>query len=234
MSSSLDKLQTLLGYRFSQRSLLETALTHRSFGHSHYERLEFLGDSILGAVIATLLYRRFPALPEGDLSRFRSHLVREDSLHRLAVTIHLGDCLRLGEGEQKSGGKTRASILADALEAVIAAVYLEAGFEGTSLVIEQLFADALDALDGLEISQALKDPKTRLQEWLQARKLPLPDYRLISTSGAAHAQVFHVACNIGGKQALSGNGKGKNRRLAEQNAAHDVLRQLEASVTTAA
>ncbi|MDR0233814.1 MAG: ribonuclease III [Zoogloeaceae bacterium] len=224
MTSPQDKLETALGYRFSDRKFRDTALTHRSYSHSHYERLEFLGDSVLGLTISTLLYRRFPELPEGDLSRLRAHLVKEDSLHQIALSLHLGDYLYLGEGELKSGGKNRASILADSLEALFAAIYLESGFQVVSEVIEKLFAPSIAAIAP---GQSLKDPKTRLQEWLQGQRLPLPTYSLLATSGAAHAQLFHVACAIEAPYSLKSEGQGKSRRLAEQAAAEAALDLLE-------
>ncbi|MCL2021255.1 MAG: ribonuclease III [Betaproteobacteria bacterium] len=225
MISAQDKLETALGYRFADKKFRDTALTHRSYSHPHYERLEFLGDSVLGLAVSALLYRRFPELPEGDLSRLRAHLVREDSLHRIALSLDLGDCLYLGEGEQKSGGKERVSILADALEALFAAVYLESGFQAASEVIERLFASSIAAIVP---GQSLKDPKTRLQEWLQGQKLPLPAYQLLATSGAAHAQLFHVSCTVEAPYSLKSKGQGKSRRLAEQAAAEAVLVLLEA------
>lgn len=224
MAAVQDKLEAALEYRFADRKLRNAALTHRSYSPHHYERLEFLGDSVLELVIATLLYRRFPELPEGDLSRLRSHLVNEDSLYRLALGIHLGDSLFLGEGEQKSGGRNRASILADALEALFAAIYLESGLAQASEVIEKLFAPTLAAIVP---GQSLKDAKTRLQEWLQGQKLPLPTYQLLTTSGAAHAQLFHVACAIEAPYSLKSEGQGKSRRLAEQAAAQAALAMLE-------
>ncbi|MCL2075632.1 MAG: ribonuclease III [Betaproteobacteria bacterium] len=222
--SPQDKLETALGYRFSDKKFRDTALTHRSFSLSHYERLEFLGDSVLGLAVSTFLYRRFPELPEGDLSRLRAHLVREGSLHRIALSLDLGDCVYLGEGEQKSGGRERASILADSLEAIFAAIYLESGFQAASEVIERLFASTIAAIVP---GQSLKDPKTRLQEWLQGQKLPLPTYQLMTTSGAAHAQLFFVSCAIEAPYSITSEGQGKSRRLAEQAAAEAALAILE-------
>jgi len=224
MTSAQDKLETALGYRFSDKKFRNTALTHRSYSHPHYERLEFLGDSVLGLAVSALLYRRFPELPEGDLSRLRAHLVKEDTLHRIALSLDLGDCIYLGEGEQKSGGKGRASILADALEAIFAAIYLESGFEAAAEVIEKLFAPLIASIVP---GQSLKDPKTRLQEWLQGQRLPLPTYTLLNTSGAAHAQLFHVACAIDAPYSLKSEGQGKSRRLAEQEAARAALLLLK-------
>jgi ribonuclease-3 len=223
-ASSLERLEIALGHRFTNEKLRDTALTHKSFGIPHYERLEFLGDSVLGFVIASLLYHRFPGLPEGDLSRLRAHLVREHSLYQLALQLHLGDCLRLGEGELRSGGKARVSILADAFEALLAAIYLEAGFAKVAATIEKLFAEPLAAIVP---GESMKDPKTRLQEWLQGQRESLPAYHLQATTGAAHAQVFHVVCEIGGRHALKSEGHGGSRRLAEQAAAEAALALLE-------
>jgi ribonuclease-3 len=213
-----------LGHDFSDESLLQTALTHRSYGTPNNERLEFLGDGILDFVIAAALYHRFPSLPEGDLSRLRANLVRQESLHRLALTLGVGKVLRLGEGELRSGGAERPSILADALEALFGAIYLDAGFQAAQSVIEQLYVSQLDEL---KPGQFQKDAKTRLQEWLQGRKKPLPRYQLLETSGAAHDQRFEVACEID-NPVLRTIGHGASRRIAEQVAAEQTLRELEA------
>jgi ribonuclease-3 len=222
-SSPAAWLEGVLDYRFRDRALLTTALTHRSFGAPHYERLEFLGDGVLDCVIAALLYRRFPDLPEGDLSRLRSSLVCQDALCRLALEINLGQALRLGEGEVKSGGAGRPSILADVLEAILGAIYLDGGFEAATAVIERLFAGQLAALAS---GQAMKDAKTRLQEWLQGRHQPLPRYVLLETTGAAHEQTFRALCQID-SQDIRAEGAGSSRRLAEQAAAANALRFLE-------
>jgi len=211
-----------LGHSFSDPSLLRTALTHRSFGTPNNERLEFLGDGILDCVIAAVLYRRFPELPEGDLSRLRANLVRQEALHGLALKLDIGNSLRLGEGELKSGGASRPSILADALEALFGAIYLDAGFDAASAVIARLYAPLLE---GLKPGQFQKDAKTRLQEVLQGRKKPLPRYLLLETSGAAHEQSFVVACEID-QPALRTTGAGSSRRIAEQNAAEQALKAL--------
>ena len=211
-----------LGHSFSDPSLLRTALTHRSFGTPNNERLEFLGDGILDCVIAAVLYRRFPELPEGDLSRLRANLVRQEALHGLALKLDIGNSLRLGEGELKSGGASRPSILADALEALFGAIYLDAGFDAASAVIARLYAPLLE---GLKPGQFQKDAKTRLQEVLQGRKKPLPRYLLLETSGAAHEQSFVVACEID-QPALRTTGAGCCRRIAEQNAAEQALKAL--------
>ena len=189
----------------------------------HYERLEFLGDGVLDFVVAAVLFRRFPDLPEGDLSRLRSNLVRQDTLHQLALHLGLSDCLRLGEGEMKSGGRQRPSILADVLEAIFGAIYLDSGFDATAEVIERLFAEQVTALVP---GQGMKDPKTRLQEWLQGRHLALPNYLLLGTSGAAHEQMFRVRCQIDSR-GIQEEGEGSSRRLAEQAAAANALLILE-------
>lgn len=213
-----------LGHQFSDPSLLRTALTHRSFGTPNNERLEFLGDGILDFIIADLLYRRFQELPEGDLSRLRANLVKQDTLHRLALTVDIGQHLRLGEGELKSGGAQRPSILADALEAVFGAIYLDAGFAAAQQAIASLYGASIDEL---KPGHFQKDAKTRLQEWLQGRKKSLPRYQLVATSGAAHEQSFSVACEIE-SPALRTLGEGNSRRIAEQAAAEKALKELNA------
>jgi len=217
-------LAPAVGYQFRDRRLLQTALTHRSFGADHNERMEFIGDGVLNCAIAVELYRRQPNLAEGDLSRLRAQLVRQDSLFRIAQGLGLGAMLRLGEGELRSGGAERPSILADALEALIGAIYLDAGFDAAAAVIARLYADAFATLrpDGV----ASKDPKTRLQEWLQARKKALPRYVLQETSGAAHEQRFRVCCEID-TFSVRTIGEGNSRRLAEQSAAEAALKELE-------
>ena len=215
-------LEQALGHVFKTPGLLQTALTHRSHSSPHNERLEFLGDAVLNATIARCLFDLFPDLPEGDLSRLRANLVRQDSLHRLARQLSLGNFLRLGEGELKSGGCKRPSILADALEALFGAVWLDAGCEAAGAVISRLYADMLTEITP---GQPIKDAKTRLQEWLQGRHLPLPRYSLSATEGQAHAQQFHMACDI---EALSlrTEGFGGSRRAAEQMAAERALEEL--------
>jgi ribonuclease III len=204
-----------IGHQFGQEPLLQQALTHRSHGQPNNERLEFLGDGVLNCVVANLLYRRFPELPEGDLSRLRAHLVKEATLGEIAFSLALGDHMRLGEGELKSGGWRRPSILADALEAIIGAVFLDAGFPAAEAVVTRLFAPFLENIDPRSIG---KDPKTLLQEYLQGRKLALPEYTLLATEGEAHNQTFCVECRI---RALSirTEGRGVSRRAAEQKAA---------------
>jgi ribonuclease-3 len=222
MAGSLEPLQQALGYQFRNLSLLKQALTHRSFGTPHYERLEFVGDSILNLAIAVALFERFQQLREGDLSRLRAGLVKQDTLFRLAETLELGRYLWLGEGEMKSGGARRPSILADALEAIFAAVYLDSGFEVARDVVVNLFAKQLAAINP---NAASKDPKTALQEWLQARKRALPRYELVEILGEAHAQQFEVSCVIENPPIIT-HGNGASRRIAEQVAAQRVLDQL--------
>lgn len=219
---SISRLLAKLGYSFENETLLQTALTHRSQGTPHNERLEFLGDGILNFVVAALLFERFPDLQEGDLSRLRAHMVRQDTLHKLADSLELGNELRLGEGEMKSGGSRRPSILADALEALFGAIYLDGGFERAQETIIRLYAPILTELHPGEV---MKDAKTRLQEWLQGRRKPLPQYQLVETIGAAHDQRFQVACVID-NPALRTSGVGTSRRLAEQAAAEEALKAL--------
>ena len=212
-------LQERLQHRFSDPQLLAQALTHRSFSADHNERIEFLGDSVLNLAVAGLLYEQLSALPEGDLSRVRANLVKQDTLHNLAVVLGLSGLLRLGEGEAKSGGQKRPSMLADALEAVIGAVYLDAGFDVASALVRRLFKD-------VEVNpqmQAIgKDPKTELQEWLQGRKMNLPIYRVVGTMGAAHQQTFDVECEIS-EFGRAERGIGGSRRAGEQAAAAAML-----------
>jgi ribonuclease-3 len=217
--SDWQDLESLLGHRFSDRKLLHEALTHRSFGAPHNERLEFLGDSVLNLVIATELFERYEDLREGELSRLRAALVREQTLHELALGLRLGHWLRLGEGEHKSGGSQRPSILADALEAVFGAVYSDGGFTAARGVIRRLYESRFQLLDPAAPS---KDPKTRLQELVQARHLPLPVYSVLSTRGAAHDQVFEVECTVESFDVRT-RGTGASRRLAEQDAARHAL-----------
>lgn len=221
----LDALQKAIGHRFSRLDLLQQAVTHRSFGSPHNERLEFLGDSIVNCVTAIALFERFGELREGDMSRLRANLVRQEALHRLAEGLKLGEYLRLGEGEMKSGGHRRPSILADALEAIFAAVFLDAGFEAAKAVIDQLYASSIASLDP---ARALKDPKTALQEWLQGRRMPLPKYSLADARGEAHQQEFEVECEITGL-GLKTRGIGVSRRAAEQQSAQRALELLPKS-----
>lgn len=218
-------LEQALGHVFRQPGLLRQALTHRSHSSPHNERLEFLGDGILNCAIAIVLYQRFPQLKEGELSRLRAHLVRQEALAEIALALGVGDALRLGEGELKSGGFRRPSILADALEAIFAALYLDADFETVKAAIERLYQERLASIDP---SQAGKDAKTALQEWLQGRRLPLPHYELLETLGAAHAQEFVVVCRIPALD-LEAKGRGNSRRAAEQEAAQAALVRLTKS-----
>lgn len=195
------------------------ALTHRSFSADHNERIEFLGDSVLNLAVAGLLYEQLSQLPEGDLSRVRANLVKQDTLHQLAVTLGLPALLRLGEGEAKSGGQKRPSILADALEAVIGAVYLDGGFQKADLLVRRLFKDV--AINP-QMPAIGKDPKTELQEWLQGRKMNLPIYRVVGTMGAAHKQTFDVECEIS-EFGRAERGIGGSRRAGEQAAAAAML-----------
>jgi ribonuclease-3 len=219
LSPNLLALQKRLQHDFSDPGLLVRALTHRSFSADHNERVEFLGDSVLNLAVAGLLYEQLSELPEGDLSRVRANLVKQETLHQLAVTLGLPDLLRLGEGEAKSGGQKRPSILADALEAVIGAVFLDAGFDTAAALVRRLFKD-------VEINprmQAIgKDPKTELQEWLQGRKMNLPIYRVVGTQGAAHKQTFDVECEIA-EYRRAERGIGGSRRAGEQAAAAAML-----------
>ncbi len=215
----LSALQVRLGYAFRDRALLQQALTHRSFSADHNERLEFLGDSVLNLAVAHLLYRQLASLPEGDLSRVRANLVKQDTLHQLAQALDVPQALRLGEGELRSGGQKRPSILADALEAVIGAVYLDGGPAAAQGLVERLFAQLEIAP---QMQAAAKDPKTELQEWLQGRKLALPQYAVIATTGAAHRQIFEVACEVP-QLRQSQRGFGPSRRAAEQAAAAALL-----------
>ena len=220
----LADLERQLGHAFANPALASQALTHRSFGTPHNERLEFLGDALLNCAVATLLYDRFGSLPEGDLSRARAALVNQASLSDLAGKLGLGDRLRLGEGELKSGGFRRPSILADALEALLGAVYLDGGFDAVRRAVETLLADRLERPEGLPVG---KDPKTALQEHLQARRLALPRYSVKRTEGEAHDQTFTVECRVE-ELGLASEGKGSSRRAAEQAAAEALLPQLEA------
>lgn len=217
-----DSLLRSIDYRFSDSKLLSQALTHRSYGQPNNERLEFLGDSVVNHVVALSLFERFPGLNEGELSRLRAHLVCQGALYELAQEVGLGEHLLLGEGERKSGGHRRPSILSDAFEALIAAIFLDGGYAAAKTFVNQMFATRLDRLDP---EQSLKDPKTRLQEWLQARKRPLPKYEMVDVQGEAHAQAFHVDCIINSN--LKTRGSGTSRRNAEQASAAAALDILE-------
>lgn len=223
MTAACKPLETHLGHTWRGRNLLAQALTHRSHGASNNERLEYLGDGILNCVVGLMLYQRFPDLPEGRLSRLRANLVNQESLHEIARDLDLGSYLRLGEGELKSGGASRPSILADALESLFGAAFLDGGFETARAMIERLFSERIHAINPTVQG---KDPKTRLQEWLQSRRHGLPLYTLIDTSGQAHAQTFHVECQIAALK-ITTMGQGCNRKTAEQVAAEAALAQLE-------
>lgn len=222
MNPLLESLQQRLGYRFSEPGLLTRALTHRSFGADHNERLEFLGDAVLSLAVSSLLYERYAGSDEGDLTRIRAHLVREDSLHRLALQLGLPQVLRLSEGEAKGGGAQRPSILADALEAVIGASFVDGGYAAAREVVRGLLGEliASSASDNWA-----KDAKTALQEWLQARRLAVPSYRITETRGQAHAQTFEVECAVPALS-LAKSGEGRSRRAAEQDAARRMLDEL--------
>ncbi|MBU0621259.1 MAG: ribonuclease III [Gammaproteobacteria bacterium] len=211
-----------LGYRFRQPQLLQRALTHRSYSAAHNERLEFLGDSVLNCTIAKFLYTANPDLPEGDLSRLRSNLVNQQTLATLAQQLELGEQLLLGEGERKSAGHKRPSILADALEAVFGAVILDADFAEAEKVILGLFIPYLSRVD---LQTLGKDPKTLLQEFLQGRKLALPQYNVLEIKGEAHAQTFIVSCEIP-QLDVKTRGEGASRRVAEQIAAESAYQQI--------
>lgn len=215
MTPDLRRLSKQIAYNFKESALLRQALTHRSHGSPHNERLEFLGDSVLSLAISSKLIHDFPRLTEGDLSRVRAHLVKEPTLAEIAQGLQLGDYMRLGEGELKSGGFRRPSILADALEALLGAIYLDSGFEESSRVIDAMFAPIIAKLDPKNLS---KDPKTQLQEYLQSRKLSLPRYSIIATEGEAHEQHFKLECIISDLD-IRAQGEGASRRKAEQEAA---------------
>jgi ribonuclease-3 len=217
-----ERLQHRIGYTFGRADLLTQALTHRSHGIPHNERLEFLGDSVLNCVIAAELFQRFDRLPEGDLSRLRANLVRQEALHQVAQGLALGEHLRLGEGELKSGGFARPSILADAFEALVGAIFLDGGFVAAQGTIRRLYEPVLAGLDPKTLG---KDPKTLLQELLQARKIALPQYSVVATQGAAHDQKFEVECLIP-ELSVRTLGSGSTRRTAEQDAATRAFEKI--------
>ena len=219
----LQALQERLGYRYTRAELLRRALTHRSWGAEHNERLEFLGDAVLSLAVSRLLYERHADSDEGDLTRVRAHLVREDSLHRVALGLGLPDVVRLSEGEARGGGAQRPSILADAVEALIGAVFVEGGYEAAHAVVQRLFGEVISAT---EAESWGKDAKTELQEWLQARRVPVPAYRITATRGQAHAQTFEVECAVP-TLGLAERGEGRSRRVAEQEAARRLLASLK-------
>ncbi len=223
MSPDLQRLYRKIGYEFKEPHYLKQALTHCSAGIVNNERLEFLGDAILSCIIAHALFDRFPQRSEGELSRLRAHLVKGDMLAEIAVELELGDYLHLGQGELKSGGFRRASILTDALEALFAAIFLDGGFSACKTVILNVYQTRLN---DDRLHDNLKDPKTQLQEYLQAKKHPLPQYVLTKVDGEEHDQVFHVTCTVAHSN-LSAKGRGDNRRKAEQYAAEQLLRSLK-------
>lgn len=225
MDPRLEALQQRSGCHFAQPELLRRAVTHRSFGADHNERLEFLGDAVLSLAISSLLFERFAGLDEGDLTRVRAHLVREDSLHRVALALGLPEVLRLSEGEARGGGAQRASILADALEALIGAAFVDGGFECAQALVQRLFGEVIATT---EMEAWTKDAKTELQEWLQARRLPVPVYRVNATRGQPHAQTFEVECAVPAL-GLTQQGEGRSRRHAEQEAARRVMALLKVS-----
>ncbi|PHV11573.1 ribonuclease III [Chitinimonas sp. BJB300] len=224
MSGDTSRLETALGHRFREQALLRQALTHRSFGMPHNERLEFLGDSILNAVTAWLLFDAFPERSEGELSRLRASLVKKETLAEFAADLGLSEYLRLGDGEARSGGYQRPSILADTLEALFAAICLDADFETAKKSVARLIAPRIAAIDPETHG---KDSKTRLQEWLQAQRLALPEYLIVSQHGEAHDQHFVIACRIPALD-VTCQGEGGSRRAAEQVAATRALAQLPA------
>jgi len=223
--TDLGALEERLGYRFANGELLAQAVTHRSHGIVHNERLEFLGDAVLNCTIAQLLFQKFGRLNEGDLSRLRANLVKQQSLAEIAERLELSQFLRLGEGERKSGGFRRPSILADTLEAAFGAVFVDRGFEAAREVITRLFEPVLKSVDPKTLG---KDSKTLLQEFLQGKRLPLPLYSVVETRGAAHNQEFEVECSVP-KLDISVRGSGRSRRAAEQSAAKLALETAQAA-----
>ncbi len=223
--TELSALEERLGYQFANRELLDQAVTHRSHGAVHNERLEFLGDAVLNCTIAQLLFQKFARLNEGDLSRLRANLVKQQSLAEIAERLELSQFLRLGEGERKSGGFRRPSILADTLEAAVGAVFVDRGFDAAREVITRLFDPVLKAVDPKTLG---KDSKTLLQEFLQGKRLPLPQYSVVETRGAAHNQEFEVECSVP-KLDISVRGSGRSRRAAEQSAAKLALEAAQAA-----
>lgn len=217
-------LERLIGHDFSNKALLTQALTHRSFGSTNNERLEFLGDGVLNFIIASQLYLKFPKLDEGDLSRLRAHLVKEPTLGEIALTLNIGDALKLGEGELKSGGWRRPSVLADALEAMIGAVFLDAGFAAAEGVVIKLFTPLIEKIDPKAIG---KDPKSLLQEYLQSKKIDVPSYEVLAIEGEAHCQTFRVECRVA-KFNIVTQGEGTSRRAAEQQAAELANQEIAA------
>jgi len=221
----LSPLESRLRYEFRNAELLRQALTHRSHSATHNERLEFLGDSVLNCAVAALLFQRFGKLDEGDLSRVRANLVKQQSLYEIAQALNISESLRLGEGELRSGGFRRPSILADTLEAILGAIFLDSGFEAAQTVIKRLYVPILDHIDPRTLG---KDAKTLLQEYLQGHKIPLPTYTVVATHGAAHNQQFEVECTVP-KLDVKVSGSGASRRAAEQAAAKKALDEVMAA-----
>lgn len=218
----IGQLQKALRYSFKDSALLQEALTHRSVGSHNNERLEFLGDAVLGMLVAEELFKRFPDASEGEMSRMRASLVRGDVLAKIAQSLELGEYLKLGPGELKSGGFRRASILADALEAILGAIYLDSRLTVCRDFVMHHFASRLASISPGDV---LKDPKTRLQEYLQARQMPLPEYNVLAVEGEAHKQLFTVECRVEGLEPMTASAS--SRRKAEQAAAESVLKELE-------
>lgn len=229
MSAALKDVESLerkIGHVFADRALLNQALTHRSFSSPHNERLEFLGDSVLNCAVAALIFLRFPEMPEGELSRLRANLVNQSVLAEVATDLGVGALLRLGEGEIKTGGAARPSILADALEALLGAIYLDDGFARASNVVEALFGTRVENVHEQAPS---KDSKTALQEWCQSKRVPLPQYTVIRIEGEAHRQMFFVRCDVAkpsSSDTLQAEGHGNSRRIAEQEAARQIFEML--------
>ena len=218
----LQSFEKIINYKFKQQDLLELALTHRSFKGSNNERLEFLGDSILNFIIADFLFKKFKNINEGDSSRLRSQLVKEQTLSDIAATINISDYLKLGEGELKSSGWRRPSIMADTVEAIIGALFLDGGIEASHQFISKFYEDKINIIDPKKI---MKDPKSILQETLQARKIPLPLYEILSVDGVDHSQIFKISCLIP-KLEIQSQGQGTSRKVAEQEAALSALKLI--------
>ena len=225
MDKAESWLEKTLGYRFQNAELFQQALTHRSAARRNNERLEFLGDAVLDFVVSEFVYAACPDAPEGDLSKLRASLVKDETLAEIALELELGEHLILGSGERKTGGHRRESILADALEAIFGAVYLDSGFDAAKTVVEHVYAARYRNLPDVG---DLRDPKTQLQEWLQARKMELPDYELVNASGKDHQQRFTVTCTVQESSAVT-EGESTTRRKAEQKAARKMIELLNGS-----
>lgn len=222
-NKQIEQLEKIINYNFNDKNLLELALTHRSFQGKNNERLEFLGDSILNFIVAELLFRKFDLSSEGDLSRLRSQLVKSATLSEIGIALNLGDYLILGEGELKSSGWRRPSILADSVEAIIGAVFIDGGISAANDLIIFWFKDRINYINPDNIQ---KDSKSVLQELLQSKKLPVPDYNVVSIEGEAHCQHFKVSCSVE-KLGISIEGEGSSRKIAEQSAADEVIKKLK-------